>query len=158
MNHGGESNGEFLRLCQLVRDFGSSQDAEYLLRRNIDGDFKETDIETYFELFGEAKWDEYQRSIETFQNQFHVLLTETNGADFMITEFETEGSELGGGQCGLLSEACVVEISYDHKDFITAIVDVPGINDLEEVWVVDEREAMVFIDGAWKIVSMDDID
>ena len=158
LGRGAECHEEFLRLCELLRDFGDPLQAEYLLRLNIDRDHEEAAIEKYFELFGAGWWGEYQQAIEVFQNQFRVSLTGANGLDFMAAEYETEGSAHGGTFCELLGGPCTIEISYEHKDFITAILDIPSISDLEDEWVVDDREAMKYVDGAWVIISMDEID
>ena len=71
---GEESNEEFLELCKLLFDVGENSLSEELLIANMDSGSPEFDL--YQKLFGCNAIREFSLSIEAFESQFRVRLTD----------------------------------------------------------------------------------
>jgi hypothetical protein len=146
MHNGLESKEQFRRLCQLLYEVGATDDAEYLLRRNLE--FYEG-RPLYFQLFGTVKQEEYDRSIEAFQQQFGLTLRLHRSNDFLVSIFHTNGGPPRSAVFALLSQPCEIKIGYIEKDRIEAdvVLHDPG----RDVFNADENMLLFFVNGVWEL-------
>ena len=142
MNRGDETDEEFLKLCRLLSDAGAVDDAEYLLRRNID---YEGGRDLYDELFGSAKINEFERAIKTFETQFGTTLSGRDDSDFLTAVFRSTPAPSQTGYFSILSKACEVTIEFAEKTTINADV-IPHALSTEEH---DVYVLMEFFNGMW---------
>jgi hypothetical protein len=119
MDLGEETEEEFLRLCRLLCEVGSRGSAEYLLRRNLDG---EVALSVYAELFGDEKPAEFERSIRTFESQFGARLRHVATLGFLETKFASEGAMNVPGAATVLAGPFQATFGYIERDSIEVLV------------------------------------
>jgi hypothetical protein len=148
MDRGEETKEEFLRLCQLLFDIGSTTEAEYLLRRNLD--YYE-DRALYTRLFGLTKVEEFDAAIEAFRSQFDLKLVLVAQNDFLVSTFHSNGGLSRSDALALLSSPCEIKFGYIEQDKIEA--DITLLDPGREVFEGDECLLMFFVNGVWEIAS-----
>ena len=148
MNRGEESDEEFLRLCQLLFDVGSTAASEYLLRRNLDGCEGRA---LYTRLFGTTKPEEFDAAIEAFQSQFDLPLEFVAQSGFLVSRFHSSGGPPRSDAFALLSKPCEIKIGYVEQDKVEA--DVTLLDPGRDVFHADECMLMFFVNGVWEIAD-----
>ena len=120
MQQGKESKEEFLTLVQLMYRAGYHQDAEYLLRCNVDS---AEDEALYRMLFGSKMPDEFDRAIlalaAEFSLVFHLRAKET---DFLHAAYESVSSDQTTPRYNVLHGACVIRFAYNRQNYVIAEV------------------------------------
>lgn len=108
---------EFHRLCELLHDAGETQEAEYLLRRNLGSD---ESLQHYTRLFGTTNAGIFRRAVTAFADQFGVELTLYQEWDVFDHEYESRPRSEAKDGPELLRGPCLVRISFTQRDFVTA--------------------------------------
>jgi hypothetical protein len=152
MDRGEEADEEFLRLCQLLFDVGSTNAAEYLLRRNLDY-YGGRDL--YTRLFGRAKEEEFDAAIEAFKSQFDLELVLVAQNDFLVSTFHSSGAPPRSDDFALLSRPCEIRFGYVEQENIEANITLldPG----RDVFGPDEWLWLFFVNGVWEIANPADV-
>lgn len=148
MHRGEESKEEFLRLCELLFDVGSTAAAEFLLRRNLD--FYEGQ-NLYARLFGTEKQEEFDNAIDVFGLQFDLELTLLEHESFLVSIFHSKGSAPRSDVFSLLSRPCEIKIAYIEQDTVEA--DIVLLDPDRQIFGPDENMLMYFVNGVWEIAE-----
>ena len=152
MDRGDETKDDFLRLCQLLVDVGSTADTEHLLRRNLtfyDGK------SLYNRLFGSEKPDEFNMAVSAFESHFGLNLELIEENDFLVSTFRFDGGKSRTDDFQLLSRPCEVRIGYIERERCEADV---VLHDPEREMVgADECLLMYFLNGVWELADDADV-
>jgi hypothetical protein len=148
MDRGEETKEEFLRLCQLLFDVGSTTAAEYLLRRNLD--YYEGRA-LYTRLFGRTKEEEFDAAIEAFKSQFDLELVLVAENDFLVSTFHSRGGPSRSDAFALLSMPCEIKFGYIEQEKIEA--DIALLDPGRDIFAADECLLMFFVNGVWEIAD-----
>ncbi len=151
MDQGEETREEFLRLCQLLFDVGSTASAEYLLRRNLD--HYEGQV-LYARLFGTTKQEEFKAAIEAFKRQFDLELVLAVQKDFLVSSYYSAGGPPRFDAFALLSKPCEIKFGYIEREKIEA--DISLLDPAQDVFAADECLFMFFVNGVWEIAGSTD--
>jgi hypothetical protein len=140
MHRGEETREEFWHLCELLHRVGATEDAEYLLRRNI---ACAQGRERYRTLFGTAVPDAYERAIECFAREFGLELTPDQERDFLDHEYRSTPGAVAP-RFNILNHPCVIRFTFSHRDFVVADVVDAAANEAEKVNYFDLNTNVFF--------------
>jgi len=135
---GEESNEDFRALCQLLYDAGEKASAEHLLRRNLE--YYEGHAQ-YSELFGTAKQEEFDSSIESFKSQFHVELEFVKHHDFLDDVYRIWQHALPDVGSQRFAIGNTVNFSYSLPNVIEAEIEDP---------VGEVSLCLSWVNGVWE--------
>ena len=153
LQQGNETVEEFLALVQLMHRVGYPEDAEYLLRRNLDWSEGE---ELYARLFGTTVPDEFHRAILALADEFGLNLRRSEELDFLDTVYDSVPRDRTTPRYNVLHHPSIIRIAYNRKNYMTAEVTTAERRDTIDAYDLTQIIFLRWQHGKWRLIDWRD--